>query len=89
MDVQIITQAIRDISCDALIVAAARKRGGQEVQLMKTTTTVDGLLDRLICERCTDGEFKGNLGEILTIHPMGRLTATRVIVIRLRRSAKD
>jgi len=83
MDVQIITQAIRDISCDALIVAAARKKDGQEVLLMKTTTAVDGLLDGLIHDRCIDGEFKGNLGEILTIHPMGRLTAKRVIVIGL------
>ncbi|HEY4032584.1 MAG TPA: leucyl aminopeptidase [Ktedonobacteraceae bacterium] len=83
MDVQITTQAIHDISCDALIVAAARKKVGQEVLLMKTATAVDGLLDGLIHERCTDGEFKGNLGEILTIHPMGQLAATRVIVIGL------
>ncbi len=83
MDVQITTQAIRNLSCDALIVAAARKGVGQEVLLAKTATTVDGLLDGLIHERCTDGEFKGNPGEILTIHPMERLAATRVIVVGL------
>jgi leucyl aminopeptidase len=83
MNVQITTQSIRNLSCDALIVAAGRKGIGQEVHLTKTATTVDGLLDGLIHERCTDGEFKGNLGEILTIHPMGRLAATRVIVIGL------
>lgn len=83
MDVQITTQAIRNLSCDALIVAAACKGVGQEVLLAKTATSVDGLLDGLIHERCTDGEFKGNLGEILTIHPVGRLAATRVIVVGL------
>jgi leucyl aminopeptidase len=83
MDVQITTQAIRDVSCDALIVAAGRKGVGQEVLLTKTATAVDGLLNGLIQERSTDGEFKGNLGEILTIHPMGRLAATRVIVVGL------
>jgi len=81
MDVQITTQAIRDVSCDALIVAAGRKGLGQEVLLTKASTTIDGLLDGLIQERSTDGEFKGNPGEILTIHPMGRLAATRVIVV--------
>lgn len=83
MDVQIITQSIQNVSCDALIVAAGRKGAGQEVHLTKTATIVDGLLDGLIHERCTDGEFKGKLGEILTIHPMGRLAATRVIVVGL------
>mgnify|MGYP001369289780 CR=1 FL=1 len=83
MDVQITTQAIRNLSCDALIVAAARKGVGQEVLLAKTATTVDGLLGGLIHERCTDGEFKGNPGEILIIHPMERLAATRIIVVGL------
>lgn len=83
MDVQIITQPIHNISCDALIVAAGHKGAGQEVHLTKIATTVDGLLDGLIHERCTDGEFKGSLGEILTIHPMGHLAAKRVIVLGL------
>ncbi len=83
MDVQIVIQSIRDISCDALIVAAARKGVGQEVLLTKTATTVDGLLNGLIRERCADGEFKGKFGEILTIYPMGRLVAKRVIVVGL------
>jgi leucyl aminopeptidase len=83
MDIQITTQAIRDISCDALIIAAGHKEAGQEVQLTKTTTIVDGLLDGLIRACCVRGEFKGKLGEILTIHPMGRLAATRVIVVGL------
>jgi leucyl aminopeptidase len=83
MDVQITTQAVRNLSCDALIVAAGRAGSGQEVQFTKMAAVVDGLLDGLIHERCTDGEFKGKLGEILTIHPMERLAATRVIVVGL------
>lgn len=83
MDVQVTTQAIRTVSCDALVVAATRKGIGQEVLLTKTTSAVDELLDGLIHERCKDSEFKGNLGELLTIHPMGKLAAKRVIVVGL------
>jgi leucyl aminopeptidase len=83
MNVQITTQSIRNLSCDALIVAAGRQGAGQEVHLTKTASIVDGLLDGLIHERCTEGEFKGKPGEILTIHPMGRLAAKRVIVLGL------
>src|SRR6476660_1120047 len=83
MNVQITTQAIHNISCDALVVAAARKGVGQEVLLTKTANSVDELLNGIIHERCQDGEFKGNLGEILTIHPMGKLAAKRIIVVGL------
>ena len=83
MDVQITTQAIHTLLCDGLIVAAGCQGAGQEVYLTKTVSIVDGLLDGLIHECCTEEEFKGKQGEILTIHPMGRLAAKRVIVIGL------
>jgi len=83
MDVQITTQSIRDLVCDALVVAAGRQDAGREVHLTKTASVVDGLLDGLLHERCTEGEFKGKPGEILTIHPMGRLATKRVIVVGL------
>ena len=88
MDVQITTQAIRNISCDALVVAAAHKGVGQEVLLTETANTVDKLLNGVIHERCQDGEFKGNLGEILTIHPMDRLATKRIIVVGLGNQQK-
>lgn len=86
MDILITSQAIQEVQGDALLVGAARKIGEQgkkSVLLSPSATAVDRLLEGLIEERCADGEFKGNLGETMTIHPMGRLPIKRVVVVGL------
>src|SRR5690348_605833 len=83
MDIQITTQAVRAVASDALVVGAARKTAEKGILLSTTAATIDGLLDGLINELATNGEFKGGLGEILTIHTMSRLPAKRVIVVGL------
>jgi len=85
MNISVITQAVQDVSTDVLIVSAARKAGKDEhgVQLSATTSTIDTLLNGLVSELYTNGEFKGGLGELLTLHPMGRLATKRVIVVGL------
>ena len=88
MQIQIATQAVRDLACDALIVGAVCKKDGIDVSLIKTGKTVDQLLNKLITELINDGEFKGSLGEILTIHTMGKLAAKRVVVVGLGEQAK-
>ncbi len=88
MDIQITTQSIRTVPCDALIVGVLKKPQGQGIQLTASATTVDELLNGFIKERCTDGELKGNLGELLTVHPRGQLAATRVLVVGLGPQAR-
>src|SRR5437762_13873176 len=88
MQVQIATQTVRDLTCDALIVGALSTKEGKGVSLTKTGNTVDRLLNKLISERSIDGEFKGNSGEILTIHTAGKLADKRVLVIGLGEHAK-
>ena len=85
MDIHVTTQAIQELQTDALVVAAARKAGKDEqgVQLSALATTIDGALEGLLSEICTSGEFKGGLGELLTLHTMGRIAAKRVILIGL------
>ncbi len=85
MNISAITQAVQEVSTDVLIVSAARKAGKDEhgVQLSATTSKIDTLLNGLVSELCTNGEFKGGLGELLTLHPMGRLATKRVIVVGL------
>src|SRR5947209_8186507 len=85
MDIRVTSQAVKDIACDALVVGAVRKRVGQQksVVLLKTTEQVDSLLGGLISEVCTDGEFQGLPGELITIHTMGKLAAKRVTVVGL------
>lgn len=90
MDIQGTGKAVQDVACDALIVGVVRTKANQSnesVTLAGTARTVDGLLDGLISQIYTDGEFKGNLGEIATIHTMGKLAAKRVIVVGLGKQA--
>ncbi len=88
MQIQIVTQAVHDVTCDALIVGAVCKKDGIDVSLIKPGKTVDELLNKLISELITDGEFKGKFGEILTIHTMRKLPAKRVVVVGLGEQAK-
>lgn len=92
MDIQITTQPVRGITGDALVVTAARRsatgQGESGVLLSPTAIAADELLAGLIQERVADGEFKGNSGELLTIHPMGRLIVKRVIVVGLGSTEK-
>ncbi len=88
MNISAITQAVQDVATDVLIVAAARKAGKDEhgIQLSEVASKIDTILGGLISETCTDGEFKGGLGELLTTHSMGHtghIATKRVLVVGL------
>src|SRR5437660_1404720 len=86
MDIQVVSKTVKQVVCDALVVGAVRTKTAQmatTVVLSETAKSVDDLLGGLIKQICTDGEFKGNLGEITTIYTMGKLAAKRVIVVGL------
>lgn len=82
MDIRVANQTVKDVACDALVVGAARQ-GANEVALSETARAVDSVLGGLLTEICVDGEFKGGLGELTTIHTMGKLVAKRVVVVGL------
>jgi len=84
MDIRIIEQAVKDTQCDALAVGATYKKVGnqaKELMLSATAREVDSLLGGLIQSIYAEGEFKGDLGELLTLHPMGKLAAKRIVVV--------
>jgi leucyl aminopeptidase len=86
MDIQITTQAVQDVECDALIVVVARHalgKGTQDVLLSSPAMHLDNALDGVLSNVCAEGEFKGDFGELLTLHTMGRITPNRVIVVGL------
>ena len=86
MDIRIIEQNVEDMQCDALVVGAAYKKVGQQTKELVLTgkaTEVDSLLGGLLQATYGDGEFKAELGELLTLHPMGKLAAKRVVVVGL------
>lgn len=87
MDIRVTNQAEARVACDALVVAvAAQKKAGQQskgVVLSEAAKSVDVILGGLITEMCASGEIKAGLGELNTIHTLGRLAAKRVVVVGL------
>ncbi|HEY3991722.1 MAG TPA: leucyl aminopeptidase [Ktedonobacteraceae bacterium] len=91
METKLVSQAVKDLACDALIVGATRVEKGQdskELALFPLTKEVDNLLDGLISSMYANGEFKGNVGETSQIYTMGKLAARRVIVVGLGAAEK-
>ena len=86
MDICIVEQCVEDTQCDALVVGASYKKVGQqskEVILAEKAREVNSLLGGLIQTVYDDGEFKAELGEMIIIHPMGKLAAKRIVVMGL------
>src|SRR6185312_4639731 len=86
MDIRLTDATLKDVACDALVVGVATPNGEQQgntIVLSKTASRVDSLLGGLIQEIYADGEFKGSLGELTTIHSMGKMAAKRVVIVGL------
>src|SRR5437667_3166852 len=86
MNVRLIEQSVEDVQCDALVIGVSYKKVGQqskEVNLAEKAGEVNSLLGGLIQTMYDEGEFKAELGEMVTVHPMGKLAAKRVVVIGL------
>lgn len=87
MDIQITTQTAHEVACDVLLVGVTHNAGEANIPLSPAAQAIDELLDGIITERSAAGEFKGSVGELLTIHPMGKLAAKRVLVVGLGKLA--
>ncbi|MEO8972156.1 MAG: leucyl aminopeptidase [Ktedonobacteraceae bacterium] len=85
MNIQVTEMAIQDIACDAVIIGVTRQKVSEQsnVALPEAGQKIDALLGGLLHEVYAEGEFKGNLGELCTLHTMGKLAAKRVIVVGL------
>ena len=86
MDIRLVEQPVKDVQCDALAIGVPYRKIGQqkkELLLAEKARDVNGLLDGQIQAMYDDGEFKAELGEMVTVYPMGKLVAKRIIVIGL------
>lgn len=85
MNIQVTGKALQELTGDALVVSAGRTKSADNkgVMLAETAQQVDNLLGGLLKQICTDGEFKGNLGELITVHTMGKLPVKRVVLVGL------
>ena len=74
--------SITDVECDAIIVnlfLGVRYPGG-------ATGAVDKALDGLISRKISESEFRGELGEIVSLPTSGKIPAKEVMVVGLGRS---
>lgn len=86
METKLVKQAIRESACDVLVVGVARSNQGAEGRqpvLSAAAREVDQLLDGLLTTMYENGEFKGNVGEIVQVYTMGKMATRRVLVAGL------
>src|SRR5436309_14370133 len=86
MDIQVTSKALNNLKCDALVVGAANtktEQGTKQVVLSETAKQADTLLEGLLSQISVDGEFKASLGELTTVHTMGKLETKRIILVGL------
>jgi leucyl aminopeptidase len=86
MDIRFMEQRVEDTQCDALVIGVAYKKVGQqrkELLLAEKANEVNSLLGGLLQTMYDDGEFKAELGEMITVHPIGKLAARRIVVVGL------
>ena len=89
MRIRVTSNTIQNVACDAVVVGVVRAKAQQGdnnqtgVILSAAIQAVDSTLGGLISQMSADGEFKGHLGELTTIHTMGKLTPKRVVLVGL------
>jgi leucyl aminopeptidase len=86
MDIQVTNSALKDVECDVLVLGVGRSNADQGTNssvLTDAAQAVDRALGGLIREICSKGEFKGNAGELGTIYPMGKVAASRILLVGL------
>ena len=86
MDIRLIEQRVEELQCDALVIGMPYKRVGQQSKVLllaEKAEEVNSLLGGILQTIYDDGEFKAELGEMFTLHPMGKLAARRIVVMGL------
>ena len=89
MDIKFSNQGIKDIASDVLVVGVAHHQTGQKTPVLsQAARAVDDALGGLLQELFSSGEFKGEVGELTTVHTMGKLTTRRVVLVGLGKQEK-
>jgi leucyl aminopeptidase len=89
MEIKFSSQAIQAISTDALVVGVAYQQTGQRSPVLsRVTSAVDDALDGLVQDLFSSREFKGEAGELTTVHTMGKLATRRVVLVGLGKQGK-
>lgn len=89
MEIKFSNQAIKDVACDGLVVGVAYQQAEKRAPVLsQAARTVDDALGGLLQELFASGEFKGEVGELTTVHTMGKLATRRVVFAGLGKQEK-
>lgn len=89
MDITFSNQGIKDVAADALVVGVAYQQTGQRTPVFaRVAQTLDEAFDGLLKQLFTSGEFKGEAGDLTTVHTMGKLASGRVVLVGLGKLEK-
>ncbi len=89
MDIKFSNQGINDVATDALVIGVAYQQAGQRTPVFtQAARTLDDALDGLLQQLFTSGEFKGEAGDLTTVHTMGKLATGRVVLVGLGKLEK-
>lgn len=89
MDIKFSNQGIKDVATDALVVGVAYQQTEQRSPVLsRAARAVDDAIDGLLQDLFSSGEFKGEVGELTTVHTMGKLTTRRVVLVGLGKQEK-
>ncbi|HEY6542098.1 MAG TPA: leucyl aminopeptidase [Ktedonobacteraceae bacterium] len=84
MDIKFSNQGIKDVATDALVVGVAYQQTVQRTPVFpRAATTLDEAFSGLLLQLFTRGEFKGEAGDLTTVHTMGKLASGRVVLVGL------
>ena len=89
MDITFSSSTIQDVATDALVVGVTYQQMGKRFPVLSgEARAVDDALDGLLHDLVKSGEFKGEAGELITLHTMGKLATRRVVLAGLGKQEK-
>src|SRR5579859_1167210 len=89
MDIKFSHQGIKDVATDALEVGVAYQQTEQRTPVFaQAARMLDEAFDGLLLQLFARGEFKGEAGDLTTVHTMGKLATGRVVLVGLGKLEK-
>jgi leucyl aminopeptidase len=89
MEITFSSAAMQDVATDALVIGVVSRQKEQQSPLFsRAARAVDDALDGLLQDLFSSGEFKGEAGDLITVHTMGKLATRRVVLVGLGKQEK-
>ena len=85
MEINLTKEKVASINVDALLISLFEETN----QLTGLAKTVDTSLEGEILNLIKDGEITGRLGDLTLVHTLGKMQASRIIIIGLGKKERE